>query len=269
MNPIKTHFTQFVLGAISVAATAGLVDPKVAEAISITYEAANIYSASSSIGSTYQVDFEAANLGITNNYSVGFVDNTTNNNYTATYDKLQVKNYGAKGQTAGAGYSGQFATNIGSLLTTNLSFTDTTAPNTSAGIKYFGMFFSSLDSNNQLTFYNGDNVLARFTISNVPKLLNNDSTLKGGPYDQYGAFFNFYAGTGEQFTKIQFTQTGGGGFESDNHTFRIPDALAISGTGINPAGLQFINVPEPSDVVGVLVGGVAALGLKRQLRKKS
>jgi hypothetical protein len=276
MNLIKNRSSQLAIGAISIAAMSGLFTPNVASAVIITYENPNIYSASSEIGTTYQIDFESATLGNNSNYSSNpFIDAASGNEYIATYDLLKVDNYGNGTQTAGAGYSGKFATNINDVLTTNLTFADTTTGNNAAGIKYFGLFYSSLDSLNQLTFYDGSNVLAEFTFSNIPQLLNNDSALKGGPYNQYGAFFNFYADAGEQITKIKFTQLGGGGFESDNHTFRVPDAVSISGNEVDPAGLSVTTgtlrtqkIPEPGDVIGTLIGGIFALGLKRQLSKK-
>jgi hypothetical protein len=276
MNLIKSCSNQLVMGAISVAAMSGLFTPNAASAVTITYENPNIYSASSTIGTTYQIDFESATIGNTSNYSSDpFVDAASGHNYTAIYDSLKVANYGENGQTAGAGYSGKFAANIGDVMTTNLTFTDVTAKDNAAGIKYFGLFYSSLDILNQLTFYDGSNILAEFTFSNIPQLLNNDSALAGGPYNQYGAFFNFYADAGEQITKIQFKQLGGGGFESDNHTFRVPDALSVSGNEVDPAGLNVTTgtlrtkkIPEPGDVFGTLVGGILAWRLKRQLSKE-
>ncbi len=269
MNLIKNCSIQLAMGALSVSAMSGLFTSNSASAVTITSENPNIYSASSVLGTTTQVDFESAALGTTNNYSVNL-----GNNYTATYDLLQVGNYGGNGQTAGAGYSGQFAVTGGGVQTTNLTFA-TTPGNNAAGIKYFGLFASSLDSNNQLSFYDGNTILAQFTFSDASQLLNYNSAFVGGPYNREGAFFNFYADAGEQFTRIQFTQINGGGFENDNHTFRVPDALAISGTEVNLAGLTITNgtlrttaVPEPLDLVGTLFGGGAALVLKRHLSKK-
>lgn len=264
------------MGAISIVVLSELFTKNAASAVTITYENPNIYSASSEIGATHQIDFESAPLGSNINYSNSFVDNASGHDYAAVYDLLQIGNYGDNGQTAGAGYTGKFASNIGSVLTTNLTFTDVTTQNNAVGIKYFGMFYSSLDSLNQLTFYDGSNILAEFTFSNIPQLFQNNSVFVGGPYNQYGAFFNFYADAGEQITKIQFKQIGGGGLESDNHTFRVPNALSVSGNEVDPAGLNVTagalstkKIPEPGDLVGTLVGGMLAWGLKRKLSKKS
>jgi hypothetical protein len=269
---------QVTIGALAVSAITGLLNPNAASAVTITYEAPNIVSASASVGATVKNDFETANLGNTLNYAFNFTDATTTHNYTATYDNLIVANYGGGGKTAGAGYTGKFAVNAKTngttaIKTTNLTFKDITADNVDAGIKYFGLFFSSLDAGNQLTFYNGTTVLAQLSISNFATLVNNSNAFKGGPYTQPGVFFNFYANAGEQFTKIAFTQTTtGGGFEHDNHTFRIPDAVAVAGTGVNLAGLTFTGnvnttaVPEPFTIIGSIIGGTAAFRMRKKLK---
>ena len=236
-----------------------------AQAVTMTYEAPNTFSASPSVGTTQQVDFESLAVGANNGYSVNFTDATTNHAYKATYDNLTVANYGSGSQTAGAGYTGNFTANFSSdpNPTTNLTFTDTTNGGASAGVKYFGLFWSSVDSNNQLTFYDGNTIVDQLTISDIGLLLNNESGFTGGPYNQYGAFLNFYADAGEQFTKISLTQIGGGGFESDNHTFRVPDALVQSGTPVNPAGVK--KLPEPSSIAGqLLLAGCLVYVIKRR-----
>jgi hypothetical protein len=266
--------TLLSINSIGISVIATLSNAFIASAVTITYEAPNVTSASPSVGSTVKNNFESAALGTTNNYNFNFVDAASGDNYRATYDKLQVANYGSGSQTAGAGYTGQFAVNNSTVPTTNITFSDTTTANSNAGVKYFGLFFSSLDAGNQLTFYNGSTVLAQLSISNFCTLVNNCSAFNGGPYNQPGAFFNFYAGAGEQFTKIALTQTtSGGGFENDNHTFLVPAASAISGTGVNLAGLSVtagnVNstaVPEPFTIVGTLIGGTAAFRMRKKLK---
>jgi hypothetical protein len=262
-----------------------LTNPNRAAAVTITYEAPNVIVANDAVvGSTKVNTFETGTVSTTPvAYTFDFQDATTKNNYLATYDKLVVANYpgGSTGTTAGAGYTGNFAVNSNrseltdpKLPTTNLTFTDTTNAGVSAGIKYFGMFFSSLDSGNQLKFYNGNIELATLSINNFATLVGgNDAPFVGGPYNQPGTFFNFYADANEEFTSIEFSQDdNGGGFEHDNHTFRIPDALAISGSGVNLAGLKFTGnvtstpIPEPLTIIGSIVGGTAALGMRKKLK---
>ena len=287
MNLTANCSLQLTVGAIALSTIAVLSNQTRASAVSITYEAPNVIVANTSIvGSTAVNTFEAGTVSTTpvSNYTFNFVDATTTNSYRATYDKLVVANYGTSTQTAGAGYTGKFAVNSNTtgltnpaLPTTNLTFTDLTNGGTSAGVKYFGLFFSSLDPGNQLTFYNGSNELAKLSISNFATLVGGNATpFIGGPFTQPGAFFNFYAGAGEQFTRIGFTQTTqGGGFENDNQTFRIPNALGVSGTDVNLAGLTFTGnvtptvVPEPLTIIGTLIGGTAALRIRKKLKANS
>ena len=264
----------FSISSISVSVVAAILNSSAASAVTITYEAPNVISASPSVGATVQNNFESPSLGSTNNYNFNFVDAASGNNYTAAYDRLQVANYGSGSQTAGAGYTGKFAVNNSTVPATNITFNDTTTSNPNAGVKYFGLFFSSLDAGNQLTFYNNSTVLAQLSISNFSKLVQNSSAFVGGPFNQPGAFFNFYADTGEQFTKIALTQTtSSGGFESDNHTFRVPAASTISGTGVDLGGLSItagkvntIAVPEPFTIIGTLIGGTAAFRMRKKLK---
>jgi hypothetical protein len=283
MNLTTNRSIQLTMGAIALSTITGLSNPTAASAVTITYEAPNVFAANTSIvGSTAVNTFETGTVSTTPvaNYIFNFQDATTTNDYRATYDKLVVANYGSRTQTAGAGYTGKFVVNSNrtdltnpALPTTNLTFTDTTNGGISAGVRYLGLFFSSLDSGNQLTFYNGTTELAKLSISNFATLVGNDAPFKGGPFGEPGAFFNFYAGATEQFTRIEFTENGtGGGFENDSHTFRIPNALAISGTGVNLAGLSFTGnvtstaVPEPFTIIGTLIGGTAAFRMRKKLK---
>jgi hypothetical protein len=283
MPPISQHSTQLSIGAIVLSTISILTNPNGAAAVTITYEAPNVFEANTAvIGSTAVNTFETGTVSKTPvAYTFDFQDATTTNNYRATYDKLVVANYGDGGTpTAGAGYTGKFAVNSNLtaltdplLPTTKLTFTDTTQNGISAGVKYFGIFFSSLDPGNQLTFYNGNAELAKVSIDNFGTLVGNATPFIGGPFTEPGAFFNFYAGANEEFTRIEFTQTtSGGGFENDNHTFRIPNAVAISGSGVNLAGLTFTGnvtstpIPEPLTIIGSIIGGTAALGMRKKLK---
>lgn len=270
-------------GSVLAMTMAGTIvtSPNPASAVTITYEQPNVFSANTAIvGATAENTFESLTAGQQySTSSFGFVDADTGNNYTANYANLSVANYGNNSQTAGAGFSGNFATNfVADTPTTTITFTDVTTGNTNAGINYFGLFFSSLDSGNQLTFYNGNNVVAQVSINNFDTLVGNNSASfrSNGPYQpEPSAFFNFYADAGEQFTKIEFSAvSGGGGFENDNHTFRVPNAVGISGSGVNLAGLNFsgnVNstaVPEPFTIIGTIVGGMAALRMRKTLKTR-
>jgi hypothetical protein len=221
------------------------------KATTITYEAPGVVSASSAVGPTTQVDFNSLSTGQQGyNYTYNDVSGI---NVKANYNTLNVYNYGQNGKIAGASntqFISQFASGAPdgkNVAVTTLSFTNT-ANSSSVGINYFGFFWSSLDTGNQLQFYNGNTLLNTLNVTNVPALLGNNASFIGGPYNQYSAFFNFYADSNLSFTKIVFTQKTNGGFESDNHTFRIPDALVRTGTPVTN-GLTGVVVPEPSLMV--------------------
>ncbi len=245
MNMYKPtlSLTLCLIPLLSISLSASLV-----KATTITYEAPGAVSASSAVGSTTQVDFNNLSTGQQGyDYTYNDVSGIT---VKANYDTVNVYNYPG-GSTAGANNSqfiSQFkngAPDGNNVTVTTLSFTNV-ANNNSVGINYFGMFWSSLDNGNQLQFYNGNTLINTLNITNVPALLGNNTSYIGGPYNQYGAFFNFYADDNLSFTKIVFTQTTGGGFETDNHTFRVPDALVRTGTLVTD-GLT--GVPEPSYMV--------------------
>ncbi|MBE9214621.1 PEP-CTERM sorting domain-containing protein [Plectonema cf. radiosum LEGE 06105] len=69
-------------------------------------------------------------------------------------------------------------------------------------------------------------------------------------------FFEFFStGINDNFDKIVISQVGGGGFETDNHTFRI-------GKGKYSVAAS---VPEPSIALGILaVGGSMFVGKRKQ-----
>jgi hypothetical protein len=254
----------------------GLLSVQSAQAFTISVENPNTFSASTSVGTTQQVDFEDLPLGLNTGYNVDFPDAASGDTYKATYDSLRVYNYGnGSTTTAGAGYTGKFVANFDtqaspdggtSVTTTNLTFTDQTQGGVSAGVRYFGLFLSSFDAQNQFTIYNGDAVVAQFRINDISSFVNNNTAYVGGPFGEYGAFFNFFADGSETFTRVQFTQVGGGGFENDNHTFRVPDAQQRTGTAVNLSALNVTGgsvqaVPEPSPFMGGAVLGTIFAGL--------
>ncbi|MEH2269023.1 MAG: PEP-CTERM sorting domain-containing protein, partial [Nostoc sp.] len=81
----------------------------------------------------------------------------------------------------------------------------------------------------------------------------------GEPY----AFINFYD-VGGTFDQVQFTNVGGSGFESDNHTVAT-GYKSITGDVVTQA------VPESSSVLGVFAIGFvgAASVMTRRVKKKS
>ncbi|MCC5628867.1 hypothetical protein LC613_12550 [Nostoc sphaeroides CHAB 2801] len=138
--------------------------------------------------------------------------------------------------------------------------------------KYFGLWWSAGDANNVLEFYSKGNLVEKITTADVASYIGklaNSGGYKGNPNLQKDnnttepyAFINFYdvAGT---FDQVKFTNIGGTGFESDNHTVAT-GYKSITGNVIRA-------VPESSSVLGVFaIGFVGATSvLTRGVKKKS
>jgi hypothetical protein len=131
---------------------------------------------------------------------------------------------------------------------------------------YFGINWGSAHDGNEFSFYNGDALVHKFvyfndnrTFAASEKTTNVASALKTygtvGNGSEYNAYMNFFADSKtDLFNRIVISQKGGGGFETDNHTFQA------SSKGFNEAPES---VPEPGMVLSLLVvGGV--LVAKRQ-----
>ena len=127
---------------------------------------------------------------------------------------------------------------------------------------YFGINWGSAHDGNEFSFYNGDTLVQRFvyfnddrTFAASEKTTNVASTLRTygtvGNGSQYNAYMNFFADSKtDLFNRIVISQMGGGGFETDNHSFQA------SSKGFNEAPES---VPEPGMVLSLLVvGGVLA-----------
>ena len=150
---------------------------------------------------------------------------------TGTFDQIYVKGpdvFGgavtSSGTTVvspgGTNYSVQstFVGGANNVVTTNLTL--------NAPIAYFGLWWSAGDSKNELYFYNGNDLVAKFTTANLLTKLgssyngnpagNNKGQNAGEPY----AFVNFYGASGATWDRITFTNNGSSGFEADNYTFR-------------------------------------------------
>jgi len=138
---------------------------------------------------------------------------------------------------------------------------------------YLGLWWSAGDSNNALTFLSQGKVVQTVTtadvVSYIGKLANKASyygnpnaPFKNNDSGEPFAFINFYD-VGGTFDQVKFSNIGGSGFESDNHTIA---------SGYNTiTGHVVTAVPESSSVFGVVAIGLvgAASVLKSQAKKKS
>lgn len=183
----------------------------------------------------------AATAKISGTYSGGL---TISNNY----------------EWGGAGGSGYYPTVTNSSYTLTLS-TSGGLP----GVNYFGLWFSALDSANELQFYENNTLLYTFTpalfVSLVGACPSASNAFCGNPNNgedanEQFAFLNFYDETG-YFNKIVFTESDSAGFESDNDTVGYMDPVVPMGTPIAPA-------PEPGSFVLLSIGILALIGLMRR-----
>lgn len=117
---------------------------------------------------------------------------------------------------------------------------------------YFGLYWGAGDAQNELRFFSGSTLLASFRAADVMSGLSaayNGNPNTGQNLDEKYAFFNFTAGSGVTFNRIEFYNDGTGtGFETDNHTFLFPrDPVTPTAEAPEPAtfallGLSFVGL---------------------------
>jgi hypothetical protein len=146
---------------------------------------------------------------------------------------------------------------------------------------YFGFWWSAGDANNQLSFYSGSDLVARYSTASMFGSLDLSqeyygNPLTGGNASEPYAFINFYGDENTSWDTIEITQIGtGAGFESDNYTSRVAAFNAatdgdidgnviaeVSGTTTNEVseittwntGSSFAGVPAaPTPTTGVMI----------------
>lgn len=222
-----------LVATLSVASWAGLVVKAELDPLASVSTVSNI--------STY--DFEDLGVGVHNNIVHDF------GGVIGTYDTLNVvapNNYGGA-------LNSIYPTAHG---TTSYSLT------LSAAVNYFGMWWAAGDAGNLLEFYLGGSKVASYSTATAFAALPNE--FLGNPYHnpevntgEYYAYLNFHGTDGLTFDKIVFSNSGGSGFESDNH--------AIAKVTKPGDGIDVSEVPEPSTFA--LMGTAAiALGWMRRRR---
>lgn len=150
---------------------------------------------------------------------------------------------------APAGESGQV--NVGNYLAVFQG--DKVTIDLAEKLNYFGMDWGAISSGNTFSFFNGNKLLQSFNYDDVNPVAPVRAAQHGGEGNGY---LHFYANSADQyFNRIVISQVGGGGFESDNHSFH----LASKG---DPRA-----VPEPAAILGLTaVGGAFLLKRKKQVQ---
>ena len=234
-----------------------------ADAITVTYLAAGVETPSqssvcgSTVGCTVAYEtFSYVPTGVASSYTSNFSSGTgVASIYTGVYAPIQVN---PADQYGGAGGTGNYDVVFGASNTLTI-----TNNQTGGGVNYFGMWISALDAGNQLQFYNGNTLVYTFTSQNLISALGScayghaGNAYCGNPSDYYAdsgelfAYVNFTDTIGT-FNKIVFTQTGGGGFETDSQAVAYNRAIDPTAT------------PEPAGIAGMGMGLLVLLLARRQ-----
>jgi hypothetical protein len=117
---------------------------------------------------------------------------------------------------------------------------------------YFGLDAGALSGGNTFELLKAGKIVGEWTYDQLNNLATVQNAAQG---NQKNGFFSFSSqGYSDNFDTIVLSQVGGGGFESDNHTFQIASGA------YNPK-----SVPEPTALVGLMaVGGMFLLKRKSQ-----
>ena len=202
-------------------------------------------------GASFVTDFGTSNE-ITGTYSGGFRNSAAN-------------------QYGGAGGAGNYPV----IFQSDGSYSVTLNHQSDIpGLNYFGLWFSALDAGNLLQFYNHGSLVYSFTPANYAHLVGtctssnpycgnpNSAYLQQDSGEQF-AFLNFSDTTG-YFDQVVFSETGGGGFESDNHTVGY---ISPSGSSTNSVTSTSVT-PEPSTMVLMTAFLGVGYGVRRRLKSR-
>ena len=243
---------RFVTAAASLLVLAASAHTAAADSFNVSYLAAGVQASSDS---TFVENFDSATVSggtLTTHFNGSSVTGTYSGNFSLSTPNV----------FGGAGGTGKF-------ITTASSYT----LDLSSGVNYFGLWFSALDSGNQLAFYQGSNLLFSFspatyaalvgacpTSAPAPNFCGNPNPTEAGDNGQQYAFLNFFDATGS-FNKVVFTENPQvGGFESDNHT--------LANLSTIPGGTPLSPVPEPSTLALLGTGLASVAGtIRRKLTR--
>ena len=227
-------------------ATTGLAGTAQADVFYLNYEASGVEHTTASFTTMGVETFDDRTSGI------GFTtDFGTGGAITATYSPVQIND---ADQYGGAGGDGKYAVAFNNTpYALHFTSNPTLLPH---GVNYFGYWLSALDGGNHVTFYKDGVEVGSLSPGDVLTRLGGNRAYFGNPNPRFArqdsgepyAFINFYDTTGN-FDEVRFTQTGGGGYESDNQTVGFytaaggaPEpgtwALFLTGFGLVGAGLR-------------------------------
>lgn len=151
---------------------------------------------------------------------------------------------GANGEVNNSSYLAVFSGN-----TVQMTFQRT--------MNYFGINWGAISGGNIFSFFRNGQQVNSFSTADVNPVAPVRASQHGG---EGNGFLHFYStSSNDIFDEIRITQMGGGGFESDNHSFH-------EGTGAFDISGQTKDVPEPTVTLGLMAMGGALL-LTRNRKK--
>lgn len=151
---------------------------------------------------------------------------------------------GANGEVNVSKYLAVFAGN-----TVKMTFAKT--------MNYFGIDWGAISSGNTFSFFRNGQEVKTFNTADVKPVAPIHASQHGGEGNGYLHFYS--GGKDDVFDEIRISQLGGGGFETDNHSFH-------EGTGTFNFENELKDVPEPTVTLGLMMTG--GLFLLQRNRKK-
>lgn len=224
------------LAFIAAATTLALAGAAQATTVVKTFEAPTVQNTT--------VLFQHVGVETFNNRGTGVKsfanDFGTGGQLVASFQNIPIRGADLWGGSGGAGlYPALFSPQVATI-----SF--------NRGVDYVGFWLSALSGGHSIKVYDGANVVAQYTSSNLFTGLPNDPAYFGNPTPNFSgqagherfAFVNLTA-QGGTFDRIVFSQTSGGGLEFDNFTVganAVPEpgtwAMMILGFGAMGAVLR-------------------------------
>lgn len=125
-----------------------------------------------------------------------------------------------------------------------------------AAVNYFGIDWGAISAGNTFSFYRGNTLVKSYKTADV----NPIAPIKAAQhYGEKNGYAHFYADSGNEiFDRMVISQVGGGGFESDNHSFNIGNG----GFNFNDPTKS---VPEPGIVLGLAAIGSSIITKRKKI----
>ena len=114
---------------------------------------------------------------------------------------------------------------------------------------YFGMDLGAISSGNTLSFYRGSALISTYNTNDMNSRATLSASQHGGEENGYGHFYADNAN--ERFDRMVISQVGGGGFETDNHSFNIGEH-------------DVRKTPEPGMMLGLVAIGGSVWAKRKQ-----